>query len=234
MEPRSIEAIEADIAATRERIAELERQVYGAQAQIRAWREEAMRLGESHYPAGKLDRLRGELANARRRRAWDTYPRYQDQHGREWCVVSIGAKQGKVCDGRDPPLPGHHPLRRPGGGGGVDRARLGGRVGVAVSAPFCHRLLAARTSISGDEYLDATKAPGVRCIGSACAMWVPQLSASTLVAAQREFSPGDMIDRDPNSGTTYRHVACKTTGLGWCADNPRATPWADPAKEGAK
>lgn len=87
-----------------------------------------------------------------------------------------------------------------------------------MSAPLCPALLAAKAAIALPiedgrwfEYTDLTAAPGVACLGSRCAKWIP----AGAIPAPNAYTATTPPPRDLTRGC--------------CSDNPFAEPWADPA-----
>ena len=91
---------------------------------------------------------------------------------------------------------------------------------------MCHKFTAALmagravVSVGVQPYSDVEiAAMSVPCIGSACAMWVPEVGAAD-------------DPRPATVGWTSADRYAESTGRGWCAENLRREPWADPAGGG--
>jgi hypothetical protein len=93
---------------------------------------------------------------------------------------------------------------------------------------ICHRTLGhteAAARVVG--FKGPLMADGKTCIGSRCAMWVPEHGSTSL------DSSGPVI---PGGGRMYTCTPGNfdvgdPTGRGWCADNLRREPWGDPAEK---
>jgi hypothetical protein len=91
---------------------------------------------------------------------------------------------------------------------------------------ICHRTLGhteAAARVVG--FKGPLMADGKTCIGSRCAMWVPEHGSTSL------DSSGPVI---PGGGSQFSASPVRfergcPTGRGWCADNLRREPWGDPA-----
>jgi len=103
-----------------------------------------------------------------------------------------------------------------------------------MSIPKCHRTIGASTVlVDGLNIYETEHAPDpTPCIGSACAMWTPDVGRN----AGNESAPawvtlGDSYNhaKDSREADTGRK---RLTVVGWCADNPNREPWPDPAGGG--
>lgn len=95
-----------------------------------------------------------------------------------------------------------------------------------MDTPICHRTIGPErhwNNLSDEERTRGAVAEKGPCIGSRCAMWVPSLDADGEPAGE---GLGGFWANPENRD--------RPNGLGWCADNLRRAPWADPAKDGAK
>lgn len=96
-----------------------------------------------------------------------------------------------------------------------------------MSAPICHRTIAPTWRFGNEATReDAARArypETASCIGSACALWVPEV----LNGCRTHAGPDDFTDFH---SVTRPDADLAPTGRGWCAENTRRTPWADPAK----
>lgn len=85
---------------------------------------------------------------------------------------------------------------------------------------ICHRGIGAANRIDG-----ARQTPG-GCVGSACPMWVPEVTRKG--GAHGTHDVLEPAPANPRAGDG------KLTNLGWCADNLRRAPWADPTVPAGK
>lgn len=86
-----------------------------------------------------------------------------------------------------------------------------------MKTPKCHRTFAVPVYMGSNGSYD--------CIGSACAMWVPEFDNGT-------HGKDSILVANPSSHDLANATLSFFTGLGWCADNPNREPWPDPAKGG--
>lgn len=88
-----------------------------------------------------------------------------------------------------------------------------------MSRPTCHRTL-----VTGSVALRETV--GTPCIGSACALWVPEVRWNVVGDDNGLYAAPIALTGPRNEGDDSR----ATTGRGWCADNLRTPPWSDPTQ----
>lgn len=106
-----------------------------------------------------------------------------------------------------------------------------------MSAPVCHRLMGMPVvHTDGDNIntiaLAQNDRTGCLCLGSLCALWVPEIESNARVAPRLEGSREARYGVDSNYNTCIEDG--KHSGRGWCAENLRRTPFADPAKPADK
>lgn len=100
-----------------------------------------------------------------------------------------------------------------------------------MSPPICHRTLAPAAWTAGPNGPVHESPTERECIGSRCALWVPEIEARGYVGPRVAGSAERRVPADQDDHFTTG----KPSGRGWCAENLRATPWVDPArKEGEK
>jgi hypothetical protein len=110
-----------------------------------------------------------------------------------------------------------------------------------VSTPICPRTLAPiwrfGNEATNEDLARARYPEAAPCTGSRCALWVPEVHANkggtpSGIGPRGEGSVDStrLVDRNDNPGW-WRG---EPTGNGWCAENLRRPPWADPAKPEGK
>ncbi len=101
---------------------------------------------------------------------------------------------------------------------------------------ICHRFTAAiitgraveTAGVQGwDSSALAAMKQAVPCIGSQCAMWVPEIAADGYIGVRCEGPRSARWTKDRNYNDQLSDGP--PSGRGWCADNLRRNPVADPA-----
>jgi hypothetical protein len=96
---------------------------------------------------------------------------------------------------------------------------------------ICHRTLGhteAAARVVG--FKGPLLADGKTCIGSRCAMWVPELVPLSEAGGRPRRGGWHMPRKGAGrDGWAAAAEQDRLVGRGWCADNLRREPWGDPA-----